>query len=125
MNMHAADILTKRANLTPDREALYDLHTGKRHSFADIGDALRLDYQITHILVDECQDTAINQYDLVHALTRGWGQHNETNPQAPRTVMMVGDGMQSIYGFRNANVGLFLQARELAEPCGVFYPQRR
>lgn len=73
--------------------------------------ALRLDYQIEHILVDEFQDTAINQYDLVHALTRGWGQHNETNPQAPRTVMVVGDGMQSIYGFRGANVGLFLKAR--------------
>jgi len=73
--------------------------------------ALRLDYQIEHILVDEFQDTAINQYDLVYALTRGWGQHNATNPLAPRTVMIVGDGMQSIYGFRGANVGLFLKAR--------------
>ena len=36
--MHAADILSKRANLTPNREALYDLHTGKRHSFADLND---------------------------------------------------------------------------------------
>ena len=36
--MHAADILTKRANLTPNREALYDLHTGKRHSFADLNE---------------------------------------------------------------------------------------
>ncbi len=36
--MHAADILTKRANLTPNREVLYDLHTGKRHSFADLND---------------------------------------------------------------------------------------
>jgi ATP-dependent helicase/nuclease subunit A len=73
--------------------------------------ALRLDYQIEHILVDEFQDTAINQYELVHALTRGWGQHNDVNPNAPRTVMIVGDGMQSIYGFRGANVGLFLKAR--------------
>lgn len=73
--------------------------------------ALRLDYQIEHILVDEFQDTAINQYELVQALTRGWGQHNDNNPQAPRTVMIVGDGMQSIYGFRGANVGLFLKAR--------------
>lgn len=38
MDMPAADILTKRANLTPKREALYDLHTGKRHSFADLND---------------------------------------------------------------------------------------
>ena len=73
--------------------------------------ALRLDYRIEHILVDEFQDTAINQYELIHALTRGWGQHNAANPEAPRTVMIVGDGMQSIYGFRGANVGLFLKAR--------------
>lgn len=73
--------------------------------------ALRLDYQIEHILLDEFQDTAINQYELVHALTRGWGQHNAGNPESPRTVMIVGDGMQSIYGFRGANVGLFLKAR--------------
>jgi ATP-dependent helicase/nuclease subunit A len=74
--------------------------------------ALRLDYQLEHILVDEFQDTAINQYELLRRLTRGWGQHNAQNPQLPRTVMIVGDGMQSIYGFRAANVGLFLKARE-------------
>ena len=74
--------------------------------------ALRLDYSIEHILVDEFQDTAINQFNLVSRLTRGWGQHNEINPNAPRTIFIVGDGMQSIYGFRNANVGLFLKARE-------------
>ncbi len=36
--MHAADILSKRATLTPNREALYDLHTGKRYSFADLNE---------------------------------------------------------------------------------------
>ena len=74
--------------------------------------ALRLDYQLEHILVDEFQDTAINQYALVHRLTRGWGEHNERNPENPRTLLIVGDGMQSIYGFRDANVGLFLKARQ-------------
>ncbi|MCB1689729.1 MAG: UvrD-helicase domain-containing protein, partial [Halioglobus sp.] len=73
--------------------------------------ALRLDYQIEHILVDEFQDTAITQYELLQKLTRGWGEYNEQNPDAPRTFMIVGDGMQSIYGFRGANVGLFLKAR--------------
>ncbi len=73
--------------------------------------ALRLDYQIEHILVDEFQDTAITQYELLHKLTRGWGDYNYLNPQAPRTLMIVGDAMQSIYGFRGANVGLFLKAR--------------
>lgn len=73
--------------------------------------ALRLDYRIEHILVDEFQDTAINQYELLHKLTRGWGEYNAENPEANRTLMIVGDGMQSIYGFRGANVGLFLKAR--------------
>lgn len=74
--------------------------------------ALRLDYRIEHILVDEFQDTAINQFELVRRLSRGWGSHNAMNPQAPRTIMIVGDAMQSIYGFRDANVGLFLKARD-------------
>ncbi|MBT4520921.1 MAG: UvrD-helicase domain-containing protein [Halieaceae bacterium] len=74
--------------------------------------ALRLDYQMQHILVDEFQDTAINQFELVRRLTRGWGQHNAQNPQQPRTILIVGDGMQSIYGFRDANVGLFLRAAQ-------------
>lgn len=73
--------------------------------------ALRLDYRIEHILVDEFQDTAVTQYDLMHRLTRGWGDYNEGNPQAPRTLFVVGDAMQSIYAFRGANVGLLLQAQ--------------
>ncbi len=74
--------------------------------------AQRMDYRIEHILVDEFQDTAINQYRLVERLTRGWGEHNEANPDNPRTLFIVGDAMQSIYGFRDANVGLFLLAQE-------------
>lgn len=74
--------------------------------------ALRLDYSIEHILVDEFQDTAINQFDLITRLTRGWGEHNAVNGQRPRTLFVVGDGMQSIYGFRDANVGLFLKAQQ-------------
>src|SRR5690606_25393154 len=33
-------------------------------------------------------------------------------PGDGRTLFIVGDGMQSCYGFRNANVGLFLGARQ-------------
>ena len=73
--------------------------------------ALRLDYNIEHILVDEFQDTAVTQFDLLHKLTRGWGEYNALQPDNPRTLMIVGDGMQSIYGFRGANVGLFLKAQ--------------
>lgn len=72
--------------------------------------ALRLDYQIAHLLVDEFQDTSTQQFDLLEKLTRGWHEHNATGA-SPRTVFIVGDGMQSIYGFRYADVGLFLKAK--------------
>jgi ATP-dependent helicase/nuclease subunit A len=74
--------------------------------------ALRLDYQLAHILVDEFQDTSQGQYRLLEKLCRGWSEHNYMNPTHPRTLFVVGDAMQSIYGFRYADVGLFLKARE-------------
>ncbi|MEC8007554.1 MAG: UvrD-helicase domain-containing protein [Pseudomonadota bacterium] len=74
--------------------------------------ALRLDYQLAHILVDEFQDTSQGQYRLLEKLCRGWSEHNHMNPRHPRTLFIVGDAMQSIYGFRYADVGLFLKARE-------------
>ena len=68
--------------------------------------ALSLDYQIKHILVDEFQDTSSSQMDLLKRLTAGW------EPDDGRTLFVVGDAMQSCYGFRNANVGLFIRLRE-------------
>lgn len=73
---------------------------------------LKYDYKIRHILVDEFQDTAINQYRLLERLTSGWQEYNAATPSAPNTLFIVGDGMQSIYGFRDANVGLFVQAQQ-------------
>lgn len=74
--------------------------------------AMKLDYQLKHILIDEFQDTSSTQFKLLHRLIEGWSEHNATNPQNPNTLFIVGDGMQSIYGFREANVGLFMEAKE-------------
>ena len=73
--------------------------------------ALRLDYQLEHLLVDEFQDTSDSQFRLLTRLTQDWASHNAQG-LAPRTVFLVGDGMQSIYRFRSANVGLFIRARD-------------
>lgn len=67
--------------------------------------ALLLDYRIQHLLVDEMQDTSISQYRLLETLIAGW------QPDDGRTFFCVGDPMQSIYRFRNAEVGQFVQAR--------------
>ena len=66
---------------------------------------LALDLRIQHILVDEYQDTSRTQLTLLEALTRGWEAGDD------RTLFVVGDPMQSIYLFREAEVGLFLQAQ--------------
>ncbi len=63
---------------------------------------LALDYQVKHILLDEYQDTSQSQYEFIRRLTEGW----ESEPD--RSLFVVGDPMQSIYRFREAEVGLFL-----------------
>lgn len=77
--------------------------------------ALKLDHRLRHILIDEFQDTSSTQYRLLERLTEGWREYNDVHPDTPNTIFLVGDGMQSIYGFRHANVGLFLEAKR----CGV------
>jgi ATP-dependent exoDNAse (exonuclease V) beta subunit len=68
--------------------------------------ALRAGLSLLHILVDEFQDTALAQFDLLELLTAGW------EPGDGRSLFAVGDPMQSIYQFRDAEVGLFLRARD-------------
>ncbi|MBV9695632.1 MAG: UvrD-helicase domain-containing protein [Gammaproteobacteria bacterium] len=67
--------------------------------------ALRTGLNLRHILVDEFQDTSLPQYQLLQALTAAW------EPGDGRTLFLVGDPMQSIYRFRDAEVALFLRAR--------------
>ena len=68
--------------------------------------ALYLDYRIKHILIDEFQDTSVTQFRLLQLLVRGWQKGDG------RSLFLVGDPMQSIYRFRGAEVGLFLQAKQ-------------
>lgn len=66
---------------------------------------LAMDMRIEHLLVDEFQDTSLVQGKLILRLIAGWV------PDDGRTLFLVGDPMQSIYGFRQADVTLFLDAQ--------------
>ena len=68
--------------------------------------ALSFDYRLQHILIDEFQDTSKSQIDLLLKLTAGWQDHDG------HTLFLVGDPMQSIYRFREAEVGHFLEVQQ-------------
>jgi ATP-dependent helicase/nuclease subunit A len=72
---------------------------------------LRLDWRLKHLLVDEFQDTSENQMTLLCRLMSGWENG------AGRTLMVVGDPKQSIYGWRQAKPRLFMESRK-GLPCG-------
>ncbi len=66
---------------------------------------LRLDLKLRHLLVDEFQDTSRNQMKLLCRIMAGW-QAGEG-----RTLTVVGDPKQSIYGFRDAKPWIFAESR--------------
>jgi ATP-dependent exoDNAse (exonuclease V) beta subunit len=57
--------------------------------------------RIRHLLLDEFQDTSRRQHELVASLLCNW------KAEDGRTLFLVGDPMQSIYMFRQADVELF------------------
>ena len=84
--------------------------------YTDLG--LYLDHRIRHILVDEYQDTNWGQLHLLEKLTGGWG------PDDGRSLFLVGDPMQSVYRFREADVGLFIRSRDRGVGQLTLEPQR-
>ncbi|MEW6728344.1 MAG: UvrD-helicase domain-containing protein [Pseudomonadota bacterium] len=80
---------------------------------------LAFDYRLRHILLDEFQDTSHSQFALLERLLSGWqpGAAPFTE-QEGRSLFLVGDPMQSIYRFREAEVGLFLRAQREGIRCG-------
>lgn len=67
--------------------------------------AMRQADSIRHLLIDEFQDTSRNQHQLLARLIAAWPEREG------RSCFCVGDPMQSIYGFREAEVELFERTR--------------
>ncbi len=107
----AGPILTRYAE-AKSRRGLLDYGDLIASSFkllsnAEIGAAwvlYKLDSGLDHLLLDEVQDTAPEQWDIADRLTQdfftGAGAHE--NAKLPRTIFAVGDRKQSIYSFQGA-----------------------
>ena len=67
----------------------------------------KLDGGVDHILLDEAQDTAPEQWEILSALTADFfaGETSEgwSGRRAERTLFVVGDEKQSIYSFQGAD----------------------
>lgn len=101
-------LIFQRCNQVDFNEIAICAHTALRNADNIEQINLVLDYKIRHILIDEFQDTSRLQFSLLESLTREW------LPEDGRTVFLVGDPMQSIYRFRQAEVGLFLQVQSFS-----------
>ncbi len=80
----------------------------------------KLDGGIEHLLLDEVQDTAPDQWRIAHRLTEeffagasAFEEKGGAEKGGPRTVFAVGDPKQSIYSFQGADPDEFTRSREL------------
>ena len=87
----------------------------------------RLESRYQHVLVDELQDTSRPQWALVELLVRAWGEGVGVAYEgpAPPSIFVVGDRKQSIYGFRDAEVGVLEEAVRLIGRLRPGRPARR
>jgi ATP-dependent helicase/nuclease subunit A len=72
----------------------------------------QLESRYQHLLLDEFQDTSDAQWRLVWQLVQSWREGlgvAQDQPLEP-TIFVVGDRKQSIYGFRDADVGVLRRA---------------
>jgi ATP-dependent helicase/nuclease subunit A len=80
-----------------------------------MGDWVRykLDRQVDHVLVDEAQDTNAAQWEIIERLVEEFFSGSSETDRRVRTLFMVGDFKQSIYGFQGTDPRRFREAREM------------
>ncbi|HEX8554547.1 MAG TPA: double-strand break repair helicase AddA [Sphingomonas sp.] len=123
-----ADLLAD--GLTVGRDYARAYATAKRHAGAvdfddliaatvalldqpGIGEWVRfkLDRETEHVLIDEAQDTNVDQWRIVRALADEFFVGRGVHAPSTRTLFTVGDHKQAIFGFQGTDP-LFFQAAE-------------
>ncbi|NBW40295.1 hypothetical protein EBR25_04720 [bacterium] len=70
--------------------------------------AYRLDRRISHVLIDEYQDTTRSEWHVLSKLT----DEIASSPDNERSALIVGDPKQGIYGWRGGVATLFREVKE-------------
>ena len=70
----------------------------------------QMDFSLSHILVDEAQDTGPLQWELLQMLSGDFFAEGDRS-NLPRSLFVVGDTKQSIYGFQGADPKAFAASR--------------
>jgi ATP-dependent helicase/nuclease subunit A len=80
---------------------------------ADMADWIRykMDRRFDHLLVDEAQDTNAAQWRIIDALTEEFFAGEGAKPDKARTLFVVGDYKQAIFGFQGTSPENFEEAR--------------
>ena len=88
------------------------LYTQKLFSKPDVmGWVLsQMDVSLSHILVDEAQDTSPQQWNILRMLAGDF--FTDGDVENNRSLFVVGDTKQSIYGFQNADPRAFALSRD-------------
>ncbi len=73
----------------------------------------KLDSQIDHVLVDEAQDTNAAQWEIIEKLVDEFFNGSSETEDRVRTLFMVGDFKQAIYGFQGTDPQRFREVREM------------
>ena len=70
----------------------------------------QMDVSLSHILVDEAQDTSPQQWDIILQLMCNFFDEGDKT-DLPRSLFVVGDTKQSIFGFQGADPMAFIRSR--------------
>lgn len=103
----AYEQLKESKGLLTYADMVYKIYRLLRENFELRNDLLAaFNERITAILVDEFQDTDYLQWETIKMLAEDWLSGKGLREVEDASIFLIGDPMQSIYGFRGADPGI-------------------
>lgn len=123
--------LKKRSRTMTFDDMVLEVSRMVQDAVSDVGNAakqaflktLRMRYRI--VLVDEFQDTDDKQWTIFRSLFSSKVGEIEGASLKQGCLIVVGDPKQAIYGFRGADIGTYLKAREEIKETRSEFPENQ